>query len=210
MGSSEFAHLRELDMNALCARVVVHGRKPEAPPPAAGLAAEAESREEAALGWSAKQSEAIRSNQKQSEAALGWSAKQAHILTGGGVAEELYSASRGYAHEPTELPHHHLVRGSSHAAFAAWAAEARVPTQTAAVVAAEAPPSVAQSVTQSVAQPVTQSVIQPVQPPSWLAGAWSRPLFVGGGLVSTDADDSCCNVVTTHGPFVDVRIPTSH
>ena len=189
MGSSEFAHLRELDMNALCARVVVHGRKPEAPPPAAGLAAEAESREEAALGWSAK---------------------QAHILTGGGVAEELYSASRGYAHEPTELPHHHLVRGSSHAAFAAWAAEARVPTQTAAVVAAEAPPSVAQSVTQSVAQPVTQSVIQPVQPPSWLAGAWSRPLFVGGGLVSTDADDSCCNVVTTHGPFVDVRIPTSH
>ncbi len=47
-----------------------------------------------------------------------------------------------------------------------------------------------------------------MQPPSWIAGAWSRPLFAGGGLASTDADETCFNVVTAAGPFVDIRIPT--
>ena len=46
------------------------------------------------------------------------------------------------------------------------------------------------------------------RPPSWLVGAWYRPVFEGGGLSSTDADETCFNVVTS-GAFVDVRIPTS-
>ena len=61
----------------------------------------------------------------QLEAALGWSARQAHILTGGGAAEGLYCASRGFSFAPEELPHHHLTRGTTVETFASWAAEAK-------------------------------------------------------------------------------------
>jgi len=121
------------------------------------------------------------------ESALGWSSRQAHILTGGGKAEELYSAARGYAYADNELPHYHLSKGTSHMAFANWAAEAKHGAERAEV---------------SAGAPL-------VNPPEWLAGVWARPLFSGGGLVSTDADEHCVNLVTAHGPFVDIRIPTA-
>lgn len=51
---------------------------------------------------------------------LDWSSKQSRILTGGGQAEALYTAARGYPFEETELPHHHLTKGNTHAAFDEW------------------------------------------------------------------------------------------
>ncbi|KAJ1621563.1 hypothetical protein T492DRAFT_1068936 [Pavlovales sp. CCMP2436] len=57
--------------------------------------------------------------------ALGWSTKQARILTGGGRAEELYTAERGFPFEPRELPHFHLLRGTTHTQFRRWLADGR-------------------------------------------------------------------------------------
>jgi hypothetical protein len=50
--------------------------------------------------------------------------------------------------------------------------------------------------------PLTPPPPQRMCPPPWLAGAWSRPIFAGGGLISTDADEACFNLVTLGGPFV--------
>ena len=159
------------------------------------------------------------------ETALGWSAKQAHILTGGGRAEGLYSAARGYPHTEDELPHYHLQRDSSRLVFAAWALEARgvvatSPTAATAAAALELAAAAAPVATADQERdpdylphhlaladrpliahqerdppprpppPVTLSLPPPqrMRPPSWLARAWSRPLFAGGGLISTDAD----------------------
>lgn len=65
---------------------------------------------------------------------LDWSAKQGRILTGGGVAESVFSAANNFAFDASELPHHHLAAGSTHDAFAQWrrdaetaAADARAP-----------------------------------------------------------------------------------
>ena len=170
------------------------------------------------------------------ETALGWSAKQAHILTGGGRAEGLYSAARGYPHAEDELPHYHLQRDSSRLVFAAWALEARAgvatsptaatvatsPTAatvatspTAATVAAALELAAAAAAPAAAADqkreppppppppvPLTPPPPQRMCPPPWLAGAWSRPIFAGGGLISTDADEACFNLVTLGGPFV--------
>ena len=113
------------------------------------------------------------------EALLAWSSRQAHILTGGGVAERLYTAARGFPHEPGELPHHHLVSGTTHSTFESW-------QQAAALTASDQASAL---------------------PPSWLIGAWARPLFAGGGLRSTDDDEMCCNLVT-RSLFIDIRVPT--
>ena len=48
---------------------------------------------------------------------LAWSALQGHILSGGGRAETLYSASRGFPFDDADLPHHHLRRGTTRDAF---------------------------------------------------------------------------------------------
>ena len=56
---------------------------------------------------------------------------------------------------------------------------------------------------------VTASTAQQQQLPSWLPGVWARSLFSGGGLSSMDADETCVNLVTAQGPFVDLRIPTA-
>lgn len=58
-------------------------------------------------------------------AALDWSAKQARILTGGGRAEQLYIAERGFPFSRDELPHHHLLRGTTRAQFREWLADGR-------------------------------------------------------------------------------------
>ena len=118
------------------------------------------------------------------EHALGWSDRQSHILTGGGVAETLYTSARGFSYRDDELPHYHLRGGSTHSAFATWAAEAE------GALAAGA----------SGTQGAT---------PEWLAGVWARPLFSGGGLTSTNADETCVNLISPHGPFIDIRIPTA-
>lgn len=54
---------------------------------------------------------------------LDWSSKQSRILTGGGQAEALYTADRGYPFEESELPHYHLTKGDTHAAFDDWKKE---------------------------------------------------------------------------------------
>jgi hypothetical protein len=51
---------------------------------------------------------------------LNWTSIQGHCLTGGGRAEELYTADRGFAFDNSELPHFHLLRGDAHAVFANW------------------------------------------------------------------------------------------
>lgn len=121
-------------------------------------------------------------------ALLGWSDKQAHILTGGGAATSLYTAARGFPHTDEELPHHHLQKGNTRQAFAAWAAEDSAAADAAAGAAAEERGT--------------------ARMPAWLSGAWARPHFEGGGQVSTTADETCFNVVTPTA-FVDVRIPNA-
>ena len=157
-------------------------------------------------------------------------------MTGGGRAEGLYSAARGYPHAEDELPHYHLQRDSSRLVFAAWALEARAgvatsptaatvatsPTAatvatspTAATVAAALELAAAAAAPAAAADlkreppppppppvPLTPPPPQRMCPPPWLAGAWSRPIFAGGGLISTDADEACFNLVTLGGPFV--------
>ena len=117
------------------------------------------------------------------DAALSWSTKQSLILTGGGVATDVFSSARGYPHKEEELPHHHLVNGTTRETFRKWAGEVKAAAQ------------------------AGDAATKP-SPPSWLVGAWSRPVFEGGGLSSTDAEETCFNLVTS-GAFVDVRIPTS-
>jgi hypothetical protein len=56
---------------------------------------------------------------------LGWSAKQGRILTGGGRAESLYNAERGYPFDQSELPHHHLLHGTTRSQFRDWLAMGR-------------------------------------------------------------------------------------
>lgn len=139
-------------------------------------------------------------------------------MTGGGRAEGLYSAARGYPHAEDELPHYHLQRDSSRLVFAAWALEARAgvaTSPTAATVAAALELAAAAAAPAAAADqkreppppppppvPLTPPPPQRMCPPPWLAGAWSRPIFAGGGLISTDADEACFNLVTLGGPFV--------
>lgn len=51
---------------------------------------------------------------------LGWTKKQGYILSGGGKAEEYYTAERGFPFVKTDLPHYHLLKGDTHAAFDEW------------------------------------------------------------------------------------------
>ena len=58
------------------------------------------------------------------ERALKWSELQGHILSGGGTAEALYTEARGYPFSSDELPHHHLINGTTSTAFQAWSVQA--------------------------------------------------------------------------------------
>jgi len=51
---------------------------------------------------------------------LDWTLLQGHCLTGGGRAEELYSAERGFPYKESELPHFHLLKEDTHETFRAW------------------------------------------------------------------------------------------
>ena len=48
---------------------------------------------------------------------LAWTSRQGTILTGGGVAEKLYTPERGFNFDTSNLPHHHLIAGTTHEAF---------------------------------------------------------------------------------------------
>jgi hypothetical protein len=52
--------------------------------------------------------------------ALGWSARQGRILSGGGRAEGLYTEERGFPFSLRQLPHHHLLHGTTHHKFRDW------------------------------------------------------------------------------------------
>ena len=54
-----------------------------------------------------------------------WSSLQSRILTGGGQAETLYTAERGFPFSASELPHHHLMANTTMVAFNAWRAAER-------------------------------------------------------------------------------------
>ena len=56
----------------------------------------------------------------EEETHLNWTSIQGHCLTGGGRAEELYSAERGFAFEESELPHFHLLKKDTHETFRDW------------------------------------------------------------------------------------------
>ena len=51
---------------------------------------------------------------------LNWTALQGSCLTGGGQAESLYTAERGFPFTESELPHFHLQRGDTHQVFSEW------------------------------------------------------------------------------------------
>eukprot|EP00050_Salpingoeca_kvevrii_P016090 m.52460 g.52460 ORF g.52460 m.52460 type:complete len:362 (+) comp6697_c0_seq1:57-1142(+) len=56
-------------------------------------------------------------------AASDWSATQGHILTGDGKMSACYVAGRDYS--PEDLPHYHMLRGTSQGAFRTWIAQNR-------------------------------------------------------------------------------------
>jgi len=51
---------------------------------------------------------------------LDWTKKQGRILTCAGKAEEYYTAERGFDFDETELPHHHLLNGTTRQVFRGW------------------------------------------------------------------------------------------
>lgn len=57
---------------------------------------------------------------------MDWTSKQGRILTGDGKATEYYTAERGFPFEPEELPHHHLIKGTTNDVFAKWSKEQNV------------------------------------------------------------------------------------
>ncbi|KAG7337316.1 hypothetical protein IV203_030139 [Nitzschia inconspicua] len=58
---------------------------------------------------------------------LNWTAKQGYILTGGGKAEEYYTAERGFPFVETDLPHYHLLQGDTHTTFSKWKSSQQPP-----------------------------------------------------------------------------------
>jgi hypothetical protein len=52
---------------------------------------------------------------------LEWSARQGRILTDCGNALRYYCRENGFPFVPSELPHHHMVRGDTHVIFKQWA-----------------------------------------------------------------------------------------
>jgi len=77
------------------------------------------------LGEQVERAERERARKASVDDWLGWSAKQGRIVTGGGphVAERLFSAENGYPFEEDELPHHHMIAGTSREAYGGWRQE---------------------------------------------------------------------------------------
>ena len=171
---------------------------------AAAAAAAASATAASATAASATASAPAALSSAGAEQALGWSALQARILSGGGTAEGVYAASRGYAFDEAELPHYHLQRGDTHAQFEAWAMEAAEAAEAAEV-------SGGAEMVRGRSHRGGEAAIAPgpaPRPPEWLTGAWARPLFSGGGTHTSGEVDRCHNLVSG-GAFVDVRIPST-
>lgn len=103
---------------------------------------------------------------------LGWTAKQGRILSGGGVAEKFYTDFT-----QSQLPHHHLLAGTTHEAFARWR---RGDSFDGSAGCSGFPTAV--------------------------CGVWNRPLFTGGWEHSSDATELVYNTQTPT-LFIDLRIP---
>lgn len=95
-----------------------------------------------------------------------WHVKQGQILTGEGKLLKQSSAFVDFL--PYDLPHFHLVQGSSNEAFRRW--------------------------------------IKLDRRSNTIIGCWSRPLFTGGFLESTEADTEAYNLQTP-SLFIDMRFP---
>ncbi|CAB9515999.1 expressed unknown protein [Seminavis robusta] len=110
---------------------------------------------------------------------LGWSEKQTRILTGGGRADVLYTADRGFPFETTELPHHHLLQGDTQSVFRDW---------------------------KTTATPGAGSKRSREEEDVPIAGAWTRLLFFGGWEHTSIKDERTFNL-QTNNLFIDLRIP---
>jgi hypothetical protein len=127
----------------------------------------------------------------QVEYLLDWSDQQRRIYTANGKAYDYYSPKRGYAIDPTELPHTVLLNGDTHAVFEAWKdAQQQSSTTT----------------------PVhhhhhhhSHPLSEPASP-NPLVGVWQRTLYKGEWEYSTSRDEYVV-LLQTHTLFMDLRIP---
>ena len=133
--------------------------------------------------------------QQQHSALLDWTKKQGRILTGGGRAEEYYTAERGFPFGAIELPHHYLLdevfcNGKNADEDAeTWQQQQQQ-----------------QYYTDYLSTVERRGQATSHQQSSILTGAWKRTLFYGGWEHSTDHDEHTFNL-QTNTLFVDLRIP---
>lgn len=121
---------------------------------------------------------------------MGWSAKQGRILTANGKAPEYYTADRGFDFDETELPHYHLIQGTTSGSsggkkdtreiFRKWKRQDK-------------------NKSDNVENNHTLSL---------LIGAWKRTLFYGGWEHTTEHDENVYNLQTST-LFIDLRLPTT-
>ena len=159
---------------------------------------------------SAKTESDVQDNNIQNH--LDWSDKQRRILTGGDRAEEFYTAERGFAFQPSELPHYHLLQGAAgtHDVFQEWRhamftnSKAAAQAAAAAGVKRKAPDDDAGADDEETEDAPTQP--QPQLVP--LVGAWTRLIFFGGWEHTSLQDERTFNL-QTNNLFIDLRIPRS-
>lgn len=119
---------------------------------------------------------------------LDWTHKQGRILTANGKANEYYVAERGYPFTEDELPHFHLMKKTTHQAFAQFQkAQAQLASKS-------------KSKSSSGSNSDTKFKVP--------CGAWKRPLFMGAWEHSTSNDEHVYNI-QTNTLFIDLRIPTT-
>lgn len=110
----------------------------------------------------------------QSNAVLDWSSKQGRILTANNNLSDLYQASRGFPYVDSDLPHYHLINGTTRRQFLKWYDLGLRDTL--------------------------------------IAGAWTRPLFVGLAKNFEHSTNEAPNGervynLQTPSIFIDIRIP---
>jgi hypothetical protein len=109
---------------------------------------------------------------------LDWSDKQKRILTADHRADDLYTAERGFPFEETELPHHHVMKGDTHAVFSQW----------------------------KKGHSNNNNNNNNNNNKCPLAGAWTRLVFMGGWEHTSLHDERTFNLQTDR-LFIDLRIP---
>ena len=154
---------------------------------------------------------------------LDWSSKQARILTGGGKAEEYFTAERGFPFVESELPHYHLMQGTTDKVFAEWRQALfhndasssdhedteedegeGPPANKKAKTADEEDISTDQRVLAAAGSKDAEANHKLFLLP--LVGAWTRLLFFGGWEHTSFHDERTFNL-QTNNLFIDLRIP---